>query len=376
MKKRMMLSLLLVAALFVMLLPTAYAEQGKVEGNNYYFTDRNGDQLVAPLNGFAARVVKATPGNPWTSYAEQRKTENMLGMPDRTGDQSTSKGDYNLGAGGSVILGFDVDVFDGEGYDVYVFEVGGLVEDTKVAVSRDLETWYEVGTASGKIAGVDLAGKVPEGSTFRYVRLTDAYSDSSGSWPGADIDAVCGLSTKVAPRMFDDVPQDAYYSEPVEWAVRHDPQITNGTGNKIFSPDKTCTRGEAVTFLWRSVGCPEAKNPVNPFSDVHEGDYFYKAVLWAVERGITNGTSATTFSPHALCTRAHVVTFLWRGDGEPKMSAANPFVDVAPGAYYADAVVWALSKQITNGTTATTFSPDQSCTRGQIVTFLYRDLGK
>ena len=111
----------------------------------------------------------------------------------------------------------------------------------------------------------------------------------------------------------------------------------------------------------------------NPFTDVKPSDYFYDAVLWAVESGITQGTSKTTFSPNDACTRAHVVTFLWRSEGQPSAGSANPFRDVPGGQYYYSAVLWAVKNEITAGTSATTFSPDNPCTRGQIVTFLYRD---
>ena len=171
---------------------------------------------------------------------------------------------------------------------------------------------------------------------------------------------------------FVDVKQGAYYYDPVLWAVNHQPQITNGTSATTFSPDATCTRGQVVTFLWRANGCPEPKSTSNPFKDVASGAYYYKAVLWAVENGITNGTSATAFSPDAPCTRAHVVTFLWRSANKPAAGSTNPFKDVKAGLYYTDAVLWAVSKNITNGTSATMFSPDSPCTRGQIVTFLYR----
>ena len=167
-----------------------------------------------------------------------------------------------------------------------------------------------------------------------------------------------------------------YYFPSVLWAVNHTPQITNGTSATAFSPEATCTRGQVVTFLWRAMGCPEPKSASNPFSDVKAGDYFYKAVLWAAENGITTGTSKTAFSPNQPCTRAHVVTFLWRAHEKPAAGSNNPFKDVVAGQYYTDAVLWAVSKNITNGIDATHFGPDNPCTRGQIVTFLYRDLKK
>ena len=172
---------------------------------------------------------------------------------------------------------------------------------------------------------------------------------------------------------FIDVPDGQYYTSPVLWAVSHEPQITNGTSPTAFSPDATCTRGQVVTFLWRAMGCPEPKSLKNPFTDVRADDYFYKPVLWASEKNITNGTSPTTFSPGSPCTRAHVVTFLWRAHEKPAAGKTNPFTDVESGQYYTDAVLWAVEKSITNGTSPTTFSPDRPCTRAQIVTFLWRD---
>ena len=175
---------------------------------------------------------------------------------------------------------------------------------------------------------------------------------------------------------FRDVAAGAYYYEPVLWAVNHTPQITNGTSGDTFSPDAICTRGQIVTFLWRAKGCPEPKRTLNPFEDVSAGAYYYKAVLWAVENEITNGIDETHFAPGASCTRAQAVTFLWRAEGKPSAGAANPFKDVADGAYYYEPVLWAVNHvpQITNGMGADTFSPGEYCTRGQIVTFLYRDL--
>ena len=172
---------------------------------------------------------------------------------------------------------------------------------------------------------------------------------------------------------FVDVPTDAYYYDAVLWAAENG--ITGGADATHFAPYASCTRAQAVTFLWRAAGCPAPKSSVNPFTDVAEGSYYYDAVLWAVENGITNGTSDTTFSPNATCTRAQIVTFLWRAENMPVADTANPFTDVAADAYYAGAVLWAAENGITGGTTATTFSPNANCTRAQIVTFLYRCLG-
>ena len=147
--------------------------------------------------------------------------------------------------------------------------------------------------------------------------------------------------------------------------------ITSGTSRYTFSPDAPCTRAQVVTFLWRAAGCPQPTSKSNPFTDVRADDYFYDAVLWAVEHGITNGTSAKTFSPDATVTRAQVVTFLWRANGQPTAGNSG-FADVSADKYYATAVAWAVFQRITTGTGFGVFSPDAACTRAQIVTFLYR----
>ena len=169
---------------------------------------------------------------------------------------------------------------------------------------------------------------------------------------------------------FVDVAEGTYYYDPVLWAVANG--ITSGVNATHFEPEGTCTRAHAVTFLWRAAGQPEPKTTQMPFKDVKAGSYYEKAVLWAVENKITNGTSTTTFSPDENCTRAQIVTFLWRSEGEPYASDSNnPFTDIASD-YYMDAVFWAVKEGITNGTTPTTFSPNDRCTRAQIVTFIYR----
>ena len=170
---------------------------------------------------------------------------------------------------------------------------------------------------------------------------------------------------------FTDVPADAFFAKPVEWAVSKG--VTDGTSDTTFSPNDTCTRGQVVTFLWRAANQPEPTEKKSSFSDVTADAYFGKAVLWAVEKGITDGTSDTTFSPDDGCTRGQVVTFLHRAEGKPAAQSGKSFSDVAADAYYADAVKWAVSKEITDGTSDTTFSPNDTCTRSQIVTFLYRD---
>ena len=170
--------------------------------------------------------------------------------------------------------------------------------------------------------------------------------------------------------VFVDVPEGSYYEEAVAWAVENG--ITQGTDDTHFSPDGICTRAQAVTFLWRTAGSPASKTSAMPFTDVPVGSYYYDAVLWAVENGITKGTSENRFSPDDTCTRAQIVAFLWRSEKSPAAGSRNPFADVKSTAYYADAVLWAVKEDITKGSTNTTFSPDADCTRAQIVTFLWR----
>ncbi|MBQ9044965.1 MAG: leucine-rich repeat protein [Oscillospiraceae bacterium] len=171
---------------------------------------------------------------------------------------------------------------------------------------------------------------------------------------------------------FVDVPSTAYYAAAVDWAVEND--ITKGTDATHFSPTADCTRAQMVTFLWRALGSEAPKSSYNPFSDVRPGAYYYDAVLWAVENNITSGTSKTTFSPNDKVTRAQTVTFLWRMEGEPNANSRNPFTDVKTTDYYYKAVLWAVENGITNGMDATHFGPKNNCTRAQIVTFLWRDL--
>ena len=173
---------------------------------------------------------------------------------------------------------------------------------------------------------------------------------------------------------FSDVKPSDYYNAPVIWAGENG--ITQGVSATQFCPGNPCTRAQLVTFLWRAAGSPEPENSTNPFTDVNPKAYYAKAVLWAVENGITNGTSKTEFSPDAKCTRAQIVTFIYRAAGESEVeSAGNTFTDVNPKAYYAKAVLWAVENGITNGYANGEFRPDNTCTRGQGVTFLYRGFG-
>lgn len=236
--------------------------------------------------------------------------------------------------------------------------------------------------ASSKIVTVNEAEKTTEGDTSSQpftVTITRAGTTTDGGTGGAGgggIGGGGGGTVTPAPggatqNPFVDVKQGDYYYDAVQWAVGK--KITSGTSATTFTPDGICTRAQTVTFLWRSQGSPKAAGAENPFTDVSKDAYYYDAVLWAVEQGITNGTSATTFSPDATVTRGQTAAFLWRVAKQPQVDqTANPFADVTQDAYYYNAVLWAVAKEITNGTSSTTFSPDQGCTRAQIVTFLWR----
>ncbi len=175
-----------------------------------------------------------------------------------------------------------------------------------------------------------------------------------------------------APGFFIDVKLGSYYYDAVQWAVENN--ITSGVDSVHFGPSQSCTRAQAVTFLWRAAGEPDPQGAAAGFTDVKAGAYYEKAVQWAVEEGITAGTGAGKFSPEVPCTRAQIVTFLWRKEGSPEAAGAA-FGDVPPGAYYETAVKWAVEKKITAGTSATAFSPESKCVRAQIVSFLYRSEG-
>lgn len=249
--------------------------------------------------------------------------------------------------------------------------------DLEVGKSYQLSAVKEPANAEGSltwtsskpaVAAVDKSGKVTaKGEGTATITVTCGTKSAA-----CTVTVSKPLVPEVPGTSFTDVPAGAYYEEAVGWAVEKG--ITKGTSDSTFTPDGVCTRAQAVTFLWRAAGSPAAKASTLPFADVKAGSYYDDAVRWAVENGVTVGTSATTFSPNATCSRAQIVTFLWRAQKSPAAGSANPFDDVAGSAYYADAVQWAVQKDITKGTGATAFSPDANCIRAQIVTFLYRSM--
>ena len=256
----------------------------------------------------------------------------------------------------------------GSGYSYYTIKAtagagGSISPSGSVSVREGRDQTFTITPDKGyAVANVKIDGKsigAVKSYTFENVRRTHTIE-------------VIFVKTNGNPQtgVFVDVATGSYYEDAVDWAVENG--ITKGTDNTHFSPDGICTRAQTATFLWRAAGSPKPETRTMPFTDVPAGSYYYDAVLWAVENGITKGTSNTTFSPNMTCSRAQIVTFLWRAEKSPASGTVNPFADVKSTAYYADAVLWAVKQDITKGTTNTTFSPDADCTRAQIVTFLWR----
>jgi len=236
-------------------------------------------------------------------------------------------------------------------------------------------TISKISITSGKI--IDLSAYI----TTRNDYVFDGwYSDSAFTNKVTSV-KLTGNTTvyakwikNVAENPFVDVPEGSFFHDAVLWAI--DKNITTGTTETTFSPNATCTRAQAVTLIWNAYGSPEPNGSIGSFSDVSTDSVYAKAIAWAVEQGIANGTSTTKFSPDNTVTRAQAMAFLWRSANKPTTNVKNQFTDVLSGAYYETAVDWSINEKITSGTSATTFSPDVGCTRGQLVTFLYRQMVK
>ena len=324
-------------------------------GTNYTYTLQNDSgatsTLVTAVSGKNEPVSingqdLSTGGSATVAIPNSGTTDIVVKIGAKTYTLTILRNGGNEGGGGgasSYTLTFDTN--GGSAISKVSKTSGTTVDLTGYTPTRDgytFDGWYSNRELTIKVTSIKLTS-----NTTIYAKWT-AKSDMS----------------------FTDVADKAYYRDAVEWAVKNG--ITKGTTATTFSPNATCTRAQAVTFLWRAAGSPKPETRAMPFTDVPVGSYYYDAVLWAVENGITKGTSDTTFSPNMTCTRAQIVAFLWRSEKSPAAGTANPFADVKSTAYYADAVLWAVKENITKGTTSTTFSPDADCTRAQIVTFLWR----
>ena len=327
-------------------------------GTNYTYTLQNDSgatsTLVTAVSGNGEPVsingqALSTGGSATVAIPKSGTTNIVVGIGAKTYTltilRNSGTGGNEGGGGGATSYTLTFDTNGGSAISKVSKTSGTTVDLTGYTPTRDgytFDGWYSNSDLTIKVTSIKLTS-----NTTIYAKWT-AKSDMS----------------------FTDVADKAYYRDAVEWAV--DNGITKGTTATTFSPNATCTRAQAVTFLWRAAGSPEPETRTMPFTDIPVGSYYYDAVLWAVENGITKGTSDTTFSPNMTCTRAQIVAFLWRSEKSPAAGTANPFADVKSTAYYADAVLWAVKENITKGTTSTTFSPNVDCTRAQIVTFLWR----
>ena len=316
--------------------------------------DTNGGSAIAPITQDYGTAITAPADPTKTGYTFAGWTPAIPAtMP---AENMTIKAQWRYNGGGS------------SGYSYYTIKAtagaGGSISPSgsvSVREGRD-QTFTITPDKSYAVSNVKIDGKsigAVKSYTFENVSRTHTIE-------------VIFMKANGNPQtgVFVDVATGSYYEDAVDWAVENG--ITQGTDDTHFAPDGICTRAQAVAFLWRAAGSPKLKTRTMPFTDVPAGSYYYDAVLWAVENGIAKGTSDTTFSPNMTCTRAQIVAFLWRSEKSPAAGTANPFADVKYTAYYADAVLWAVKENITRGTTNTTFSPDADCTRAQIVTFLWR----
>ncbi len=267
---------------------------------DYTFTDRSGNTRTVKDGeySFATRVVEFTPGDPWTDHAGSQDADAVLGQPDYEKEDTYQA--MSLGAGGVLVLEFDVNIVDGEGDDIYVFEVGPAAEATRVEVSADLKTWYEVGTAQGETAGVDLHGKAPEDGRFRYVRLTDLKEYPRGDWPGADIDAILALNSKPVT--------NAWAENEIDRAQEYGliPEILEGA--VLTEP---ITRLEfaavAVKTYEKLSGTAALPATVNPFADCADVE-----MLKAYNLNVAVGVGPDRFAPDELLNREQAATMLTR----------------------------------------------------------------
>ena len=336
-------------------------------GTNYTYTLQNDSgatsTLVTAVSGNDEPVsingqALSTGGSATVAIPKSGTTNIVVGIGAKTYTLTILR---NSGTGGNEGGG-------GSGYSYYTIKAtagagGSISPSGNVSVREGRDQTFTITPDKGyAVANVKIDGKsigAVKSYTFENVSRTHTIE-------------VIFMKANGNPQtgVFVDVATGSYYEDAVDWAVENG--ITKGTDDTHFSPDGICTRAQAVTFLWRAAGSPEPETRTTPFTDIPVGSYYYDAVLWAVENGITKGTSDTTFSPNMTCTRAQIVAFLWRSEKSPAAGTANPFADVKSTAYYADAVLWAVKENITKGTTNTTFSPNADCTRAQIVTFLYR----
>ena len=339
-------------------------------GTNYTYTLQNDSgatsTLVTAVSGNGEPVsingqALSTGGSATVAIPNSGTTDIVVGIGAKTYTltilRNSGTGGNEGGGGGSSSPSYSITVDKTKNGTITVSPRNASHGDT-VTITATPDKGYEL----EMLKVLDRSGDA--------LKLTEKNGKYTFKMPSGKVTIKASFVEEVPEQIFKDVPANAYYYEAVKWA--QEKGITGGIGNGLFGPNDPCTRAQIVTFLWRAAGSPEPETRAMPFTDIPVGSYYYDAVLWAVENGIAKGTSDTTFSPNMTCTRAQIVAFLWRSEKSPAAGTANPFADVKSTAYYADAVLWAVKENITKGTTSTTFSPDADCTRAQIVTFLWR----
>lgn len=309
---------------------SGYTFNGWTSGSNVVFDDPNAAETTFTMQDGSVTVTAnwSRDGGSSSSGRDDSDPSYAVGIPDKTENGSVSVSPKNASQGDRVTVTVKPD----EGYELDSLKV--LDKNGKELALTD--------KGDGRFTFIMPAGRVEVKATFTE-------------------------EVKISP--FRDVPTDAYYYEAVKWAQKKG--ITGGIGDGLFGPNQPCTRAQIVTFLWRAAGSPEPEGTAAGMTDVAAGSYYEKAVAWAIENGITTGAADGRFAPDATCTRAQGMTFLFRAS-KASADGAPAFSDVAADAYYAEAVKWATDNGITNGTTSSTFSPGSGCTRAQIVTFLWR----
>jgi len=313
-------------------------------------------------NAFSSGIFQATPSSDgllkaiWCTTQNVTNNGRMLSMKMKV-KSSAKAGTYPI-----TISFVDKNTIDEDGNPVFFSVIDG-----SVTVKRKAVIIPEDDSDNDTIRpGTPQPNSIDDSQD--YVSDRDNDSNIGGNAGSAEPEG-----KEVLSNPFRDVSPFAYYYDAVLWASSNG--ITSGTSADKFSPYNLCSRAQTVTFLWRAAGSPEPESLTNPFDDVSPNSYYYKAVLWAVDQGITKGTTATSFSPNVICSRAQVVTFLWRSNNSPSAAAGANFSDVSSNKYYYNAVQWAVSSDVTSGTNALNFSPDDDCNRAQIATFLYRLYG-
>ena len=309
---------------------SGYTFNGWTSGSNVVFDDPNAEETTFTMPDGSVTVTAnwSRDGGSSSSGRDDSDPRYAVGIPDKTENGSVSVSPKNASQGDRVTVTVKPDA----GYELDSLKV--LDKNGKELALTD--------KGDGRFTFIMPAGRV-------------------------EVKAAFTEEVKISP--FRDVPTDAYYYEAVKWAQKRG--TTGGIGNDLFGPYQPCTRAQIVTFLWRAAGSPEPEGTAAGMTDVAAGSYYEKAVAWAIENGITTGTADGLFAPNATCTRAQDMTFLFRAS-KASADGVPAFSDVAADAYYAEAVKWATDNGITNGTTSSTFSPAGGCTRAQIVTFLWR----